>query len=99
MLEAKLKQLQDDVEAGRLVSPAAAAAAAGALAMTPMSVGGSEGGGAGEEGSMFDRMKRYMQQIPGTSPMRENGSTPSAAASGERHLPAPSFPAAAAAAA
>ena len=55
-----------------------------------MSGGGGEGGG-GEEG-MFDRMKRYMQQIPGTSPMRENGNTPLVAgSSGECCLPLPCF--------
>lgn len=80
MLEAKLKQVQDDVESGRLqpaggMAAAAAAAAAAGMATPP-------GGAAGmtDEG-MMDRMRRFMQQIPGTSPMRDG--TPLATPSGE----------------
>ena len=79
MLEAKLKQLQDDMESGRLL-PAAGAAAASAAAAAGMLTPPPAGAGADE--GMMDRMRRFMQQIPGSSPIRD-GSTPMATPSGE----------------
>lgn len=83
MLEAKLKQLQDDVESGRLapVGAAAAAAAASAGMLTPPpGMAGMAGAAGGPDEGMMDRMRRFMQQIPGTSPQREG--TPLATPSG-----------------
>lgn len=79
MLEAKLKQMQDDVEAGRLL-PAAGAAAVSAAAAAGM-VTPPPGGTPGTDEGMMDRMRRFMQQIPGSSPVRE-GATPQATSMG-----------------
>lgn len=81
MLEAKLKQLQDDVEAGRLapVAPGGAGAAAAAAAAAGMATPPPGAAGAMDEG-MMDRMRRFMQQIPGSSPLRDG--TPMATPSG-----------------
>ena len=71
MLDAKLKQLQEDMEAGRLRPVVPGAAAATPPAPTP---GREEGLHAAEEGGVFASMRRYMSSIPGPSPQRENGS-------------------------
>jgi hypothetical protein len=71
MLEAKLKQLENDMEAGRL-QHVGGAAAANAGMLTPQATVPAVT--VAEEG-MLDRMRRYMQQIPGsTSPVRDAGS-------------------------
>ncbi|GAB4821968.1 hypothetical protein N2152v2_009014 [Parachlorella kessleri] len=88
MVEARLKQLHEEMEAGR-VTPAApaagavtpvAAAAGAAAAAAAASQGHLQAPavtpyGAQEEG-MLNRMRRYMASIPGTSPQREGGSLP-----------------------
>lgn len=83
MLEAKLKQVQEEVAAGRLLPAAgAAASAAGAGAATPtgMVTPQPATAPASEEG-VYDRMRRFMQQIPGASPGRDG--TPMATPLGE----------------
>ncbi len=72
--------VQDDMQSGRLAPVAAAGAAAGAAAaaasagmVTPPP---ATAAAAGDEG-MMDRMRRFMQQIPGTSPMGTPMATPS----------------------
>jgi hypothetical protein len=79
MLEAKLKQMQDDVESGRLQPAGGLAAAAAAAAAAGMATPPSGAAGMADEG-MYDRMRRFMQ-IPGSSPMRDG--TPLATPSGE----------------
>lgn len=73
MVEAKLKQLQEEVESGRLRPEPV-----GDGHLTPQSAGSEEG--------VFDRVRRMMQTIPSTSPAKDsNGpmtpmTTPSGAA-------------------
>ena len=80
MLEAKLKQMQEDVESGRLQPAGGMAAAAAAAAAAGMATPPGGATGMTDEG-MMDRMRRFMQQIPGSSPMRDG--TPLATPSGE----------------
>lgn len=74
MLSAQLKKLEEDLEAGRLVAPAVVGAAAAAGMATPPPAAAAAAAAAQPPGSdegMMDRMRRFMQQIPGTSPLRE----------------------------
>lgn len=79
MLSAQLKKLEEDLEAGRLVAPEAAGAAAAAAAAAGMAtpppaaaaVAAADAQPPGSDEGMMDRMRRFMQQIPGTSPLRE----------------------------
>lgn len=74
MLSAQLKKLEEDVEAGRLVVPVAVGAAAAAGMATPPPAAAAAAAAAQPPGSdegMMDRMRRFMQQIPGTSPLRD----------------------------
>jgi hypothetical protein len=80
MLDAKLKQMQDDMDSGRLQPAGGMAAAAAAAAAAGMATPPSGAAGMTDEG-MMDRMRRFMQQIPGSSPMRDG--TPMATPSGE----------------
>ena len=71
MAQAKLKQLQEDIDTGRVQVARGAPASPESGHLIP-SVGGMQ-----EEG-VLDRMKRYMQGIPGASPIRDQngGITP-----------------------
>jgi len=68
MAEARVKQLQEDIESGKLMPAGVLAAAGGVgghlIAASPSQMGS---GPQGEEG-MMDRVRRYMTAVPGASP-------------------------------
>lgn len=70
--QAKLKQMQDDINAGKLQLSRGPPATPESGHLIP-SVGGIQ-----QEEGVLDRMKRYMQSIPGASPIRDQngGVTP-----------------------